>query len=424
MGNKPEVRKSEIGDQKTSDMKLDAAFRLSTYLTVAVASGCLAYAEAPYLPGIAFFALPLAALLVVAYWVEGRWSLSAQGANGLGLLISVGWVAWVIFFSDEFEDPLGRPPWPAVFLPYLGPMLMVLLLVKLFRPKGIRDYWYIHSIGLIEVAVGCVLVVEPYFGTMLLGYILCAFWSLALFYMYREQTRVRRSSPPVSRAASAATELFVLETDDKVPWPYLGFWLIARKALAAMAVALVLFFVTPQHGTTEAISSFLTRASHAQTGFANAPIDLKTTGQLEVDESVAFEVYVENADGAPKTNLSPNIRWRGMVMDRYALGRWMRPGLPGHWLTIVPAQSQRELPDLGPEQYFITYHINTAQSNGLFLAEPIVVSADNRPGKRQEFHLPYVPLSSHDRSIRGQGLFNYQDKEDIIAGIENKLRLT
>src|SRR5438105_1718209 len=101
MGNKPEVRKSEIGDQKTSDMKLDAAFRLSTYLTVAVASGCLAYAEAPYLPGIAFFALPLAALLVVAYWVEGKWSLSAQGANGLGLLISVGWVAWVIFFSDE-----------------------------------------------------------------------------------------------------------------------------------------------------------------------------------------------------------------------------------------------------------------------------------------------------------------------------------
>src|SRR5438132_1742609 len=239
MGNKPEVSKSEIGDQKTSDMKLDAAFRLSTYLTVAVASGCLAYAEAPYLPGIAFFALPLAALLVVVYWVEGRWWLSAQGANGLGLLISVGWMGWVIFFSDEFD------------LPYLGPMLMVLLLVKLFRPKGIRDYWYIHSIGLIEVAVGCVLIVEPYFGTMLLGYILCAFWSLALFYMFREQIRVRRTSVLVTNEASVAPQSIIPSTGDKVPWRRLGVWLAARNALSAVGVALVLFFVTPQHGTTE-----------------------------------------------------------------------------------------------------------------------------------------------------------------------------
>src|SRR5260370_959764 len=92
-------------------MRPDTGFRLSTYLTVAVASGCLTYAEGPYLPGVAFFALPLAALLVAAYWVEGKWSLSAQGANGLGLLISVGWVGWGIFFSDEFEDPLCRPLW-------------------------------------------------------------------------------------------------------------------------------------------------------------------------------------------------------------------------------------------------------------------------------------------------------------------------
>src|SRR6266852_9121173 len=170
-------------------MRLDTGFRLSTYLTVAVASGCLTYAEGPYLPGITFFALPLAALLVAAYCVEGRWSLSVQGANGLGLLISVGWVGWVLLFSDEFEDPLGRPPWPAVFLPYLGPMLMVLLLVKLFRPKGIRDYWYLHLIGLIQVAVSCVLVVEPHFGLWLLAYTVSAFWSMAIFYLHRENAK-------------------------------------------------------------------------------------------------------------------------------------------------------------------------------------------------------------------------------------------
>ncbi len=390
-------------------MRLDTGFRLSTYLTVAVASGCLTYAEGPYLPGIAFFALPLAALLVAAYWVEGKWSLSAQGANGLGLLISVGWVGWVIFFSDEFEDPLGRPPWPAVFLPYLGPMLMVLLLVKLFRPKGIRDYWYIHSIGLIEVAVGSVLIVEPYFGTMLLGYILCAFWSLALFYMYREQMKVKRSFLAVSATASVAPKLIVPETGDEVPWQHLGVWLTARKALTATGVALVLFFVTPQHGTTEAIS-FLTRTSQAQTGFANASMDLKNTGQLETDESVAFEVYVENADGTPKTDLSPNTRWRGIVMDHYEGGKWIHPG---HQLThFFEPFPQKTLPSLGPDEFFLTFHVNTAQAHGLFLAEPmILVLVKGERDKAPRVRVPYSSQTFDGTEKLDRGLFKYQQKE-------------
>jgi hypothetical protein len=397
-------------------MRLDTAFRLSTYLTVAVASGCLTYAEGLYLPGIAFFALPLAALMVVAYCVEGRWALSAQGANGLGLLISVGWVGWVIFFSDEFGDPLGRPPWPAVFLPYLGPMLMVLLLVKLFRPKGIRDYWYIHSIGLIEVAVGSVLVVEPYFGTMLLGYIVCAFWSLMLFYVYREQARVRRDSRGLIAIAipGGTPGLRLSPADDKSPWRHQGFWLASRRALAAVGVAFLLFYVTPQYGTTEAIS-FLSQSSQAQTGFANAPVDLRTTGQLEVNESVAFEVYVENADSTPKTNLSPSIRWRGMVMDHYSKswGEWRYPSY-GHQPTAFQRQSYKELPNLGNEQYYITFQLNTGRSGGLFLAEPIVIaSIPNKDlSKAPETRLPYL-----SRSFENLGLFGYEKRRDLLIGI-------
>jgi hypothetical protein len=394
-------------------MKLETGFRLSTYLTVVVASGCLAYAEEPYLPGIAFFALPLAAFLVLAYLLEGRWSLSAQGANGLGLLISVGWVAWVIFFSDEFEDPLGRPPWPAVFLPYLGPLLMVLLLVKLFRPKGIKDYWYIHAIGLIEIAVACVLVVEPYFGTMLFGYILCAFWSLTLFYSHRESVKARESSLSPGEVATAMTRIVVAEGGEEIPWRYLGCWLAARKALAVVAVSLVLFFLTPQHGTTEAMSFFLNRAAHAQTGFANAPIDLKASGQLEVDETVAFEVYVENADGTPKTNLNPGIRWRGTVQHHYSKknGSWMLPS-QGNYPTAFQPQASKDLPDLGNEQYYITFQGNTRQSHGLFLAEPIVMTSlpNKNSSKAPAILLPYV-------SRTFEGLFGYDKRADRVSGI-------
>src|SRR5713101_987186 len=171
-------------------MRLDTGLRLSTYLTVALAGVSLTYAEEPYFPGITFVAIPLGILLITAYCVEGSWSLSAQGANGLGMIISLSWIVWVIFFSSEFDDPLGRPPWPAVFLPYLGPLLMVLVLVKLFRPKGIRDYWYLHIVSLIEVAVASVLVVEAPFGLWLFAYLVCAFWSMAIFCMHREGIKV------------------------------------------------------------------------------------------------------------------------------------------------------------------------------------------------------------------------------------------
>src|SRR5260370_1977985 len=159
-------------------MRIDTGLRLSTYLTVTLGGLCLTYAEEPYFPGITFFALPLGLLLVTAYYVEGRWSISQQAANGLGMLISVGWIGWVLLFSNEFDDPLGRPPWPTVFLPYLGPLLMVLLLVKLFRPKGIRDYWYLHLIGLSHVAGPCVWVVDPHFALCSLPSTLPPFYPL------------------------------------------------------------------------------------------------------------------------------------------------------------------------------------------------------------------------------------------------------
>jgi transglutaminase-like putative cysteine protease len=411
-------------------MKVDTAFRLSTYLTVAVASGCLTYAEAPYLPGLTFLAIPLGVLLVVAFFLEGAWSLSAGGANGLGLLVAVGWVGWVVLFSDEFDDPLGRPPWPAVFLPYLGPLLMLLLLIKLFRPKDIRDYWYLHSIGLIEVVVGAVLVVESYFGAMLLGYVLCAFWSMTLFYMFREQEKAkpgvrkreegRGRREEISRAAYSSLILHPSSLsptpDSKVSWRHLGFWPAARRTLAVTLVTLSLFLLTPQQGSTDAVFFLLDRTSRGQTGFANSPMDLTTTGRIEVDDSVAFEVYAENADGTPKKDLSPTIRWRGMVMDHYALGRWMHPG---HQLTFVPRGSRTQLPDLGSDQFFITYRIHTKQSHGLFLAEPIIVSVDRQPGlmKMPEAWMPYVSLTLQGTPIVGHSLFNYQDREDVVVGV-------
>src|SRR5262249_5848552 len=126
----------------------------------------------------------------------------------------------------------------------------------------------------------------------------------------------------------------------------------------------------------------------------------------------AFEVFAENADGSPKTDLTPMTRWRGLIMDHYGQGRWIHPG---HQLTfIMQSRPQTDLPDLGPNQFFITYHIDTGRSHGLFLAEPIVVL----PIKNQsEVIMPYASRTLGGRPSIGTGLFQYQQREDMTRPV-------
>ena len=60
-------------------MRLDAAFRLSTYLTLTIASLCLGYAEEVFLPGMIFFGVFMALILAAAFAAEGRWRLRTSG---------------------------------------------------------------------------------------------------------------------------------------------------------------------------------------------------------------------------------------------------------------------------------------------------------------------------------------------------------
>src|ERR1700730_14610942 len=117
-------------------MPLDSLFRLSTYLSLGMATLCLATAEEPLLTGMIFSFIPVGLLLVLAYWADGRWSLSLTASNFVGLLIACVSGAWILY--QVFYSP---PPWtesvgvPAAFLPFAGPVLMLLMVAKIFRTK-------------------------------------------------------------------------------------------------------------------------------------------------------------------------------------------------------------------------------------------------------------------------------------------------
>ena len=59
-------------------------FHRSLYLSLALACTCLAYAEWPFLPEILGLSIVVGVALLVAYRLEGRWSLSLGAANAVG----------------------------------------------------------------------------------------------------------------------------------------------------------------------------------------------------------------------------------------------------------------------------------------------------------------------------------------------------
>src|SRR5947209_5624722 len=267
------------------------------YISLGLACTCLGYAELDFLPSISAFNVIVLILLVIAYRMEGRWALSIRAANVIGGVIGVVALVWVVYqfkrpgsdFGDEFVPPSAR-------LPYLGPLLMILVPAKLFRPKHVGDFWALQGIGVIAVALGCALTSDPVFGGLLLLYLFTAVCSLTLFYYYRQQQRLGlcvRSVPPPRVLLRA------------------GAW-----AAGVTAVAMVLFLCTPR--ISEARWEIAGNKTRIQTGVDDArpTIDLNNSGTLTVNRDKVFEVRAFTKDcpnPPPKLDVDPNQRWRQAV---------------------------------------------------------------------------------------------------------------
>jgi hypothetical protein len=84
-------------------MSLDRGFRLSSSLTLGLSCAALVFAEVPFLPDLPICLPPVLALLLLAWWVEGRWRLPNWGANVLGFIIAAGGVIWLMGQFDDEE---------------------------------------------------------------------------------------------------------------------------------------------------------------------------------------------------------------------------------------------------------------------------------------------------------------------------------
>ena len=88
-------------------MRQEWAFRVSSYLTLALACLCLSAAIQPFLPNFRVMLAPVLVLLALACCLEGRLALPAWTANLLGVAIALGGAAWVGWCVQERINEVG-----------------------------------------------------------------------------------------------------------------------------------------------------------------------------------------------------------------------------------------------------------------------------------------------------------------------------
>jgi len=353
-------------------MPADSAFRLSTYLALALACLCIGYAESTLMPEVAAFAVLSVALMFVLYRNENRYEyLSIPAANRLGLVIMLLYFAWALV---RVASELKRPDRPEVEVQLLmimvfGPLLILLMPAKLARrEKHVGDYWGLHAAALCGVALSGALAENAITFALAGLYACAAVWSLTQFYL----SRVTGSVPPIpNRPAQlfAGTPLTSIPTRRGE----------LRRALflvgLALSVAFPLYFVTPRSSAGK-LDFGKTRVEIGYS--ADQMTDLNQVGELKVNPDVAFEVLAET-DGQPKADMNVEQRWRGQVLRRYFNGRWQRgdnalPGVDG----VTRTTATWAIPRLGHGQCTFTFSVPKKLA-GRFLADPVVWAGGGPP---------------------------------------------
>ncbi len=370
-------------------MPTDASFRFSTYLTFALASVVLGYAEYELLPEVAVFAALTVIALGVLYFLESRVAfLTIPAANKLGVVVGLCYMMWAAYRIKREVDTgeFGNMGWHMFFVAMCGPFVMLLIVAKVARgDKHAGDYWTLHAVALAGVGLSAALAEQPICFVLVGLYLTSAVWSLTLLHL----GRARGAIPPIPGGRQPATKAVAVSADPTGHRTDLRpalFW-----AIVAVVVAVPLYLITPRSDAGKADFG----KPRIEIGYAaDQMVDLNRTGPLTTNPEPAFEFTATNPDGTPKTDVSTDQKWRGKSLRLYGGGEWKPPPVENPHPTVThasgpwqPGEAQRLAkkqtddwipPDLGPGQFTITFDV-PARLRSTFTAEPVVWAPDQPP---------------------------------------------
>lgn len=328
-------------------MTLPDLLRRFHHLTLAAACVCLIVALQPILrpilPWLGPVLWPLALLVLLAGRAEGRWEVPAWLANALALLAT----GLCLTSALRNWEQLGARP--LILVPFLGPLLLLLLVLRVYRPQSPQDLWMLQGMGLLQVALACTLAAEPLFGLLLLLYLGLALPLLALAQLDQARRRAGLGDTAVAAPRLAGR--------------------VAAWTVVVFLGGVALFLVTPRLSgqSWDPFQQLGVRPPGVPGRGTFSPVlDLNRAGTVRLGTEEAFRVEViAPADAA---GLPADVRWRTGVLNAYHDGVW-------HWEPItLPSRPPAvpELPDLGPGTVTLGFVVAGRAAGGLPLAEPIL----------------------------------------------------
>ncbi len=354
-------------------MPSDFWFRFSTYLALGLACVCLGYAEYDLLPEVAVFAGVVIALLVVSFFLDRRFELSLGKANIVGLVIGILGTVWLIanLANPRKEGPMAVVEWPNNLPPIVAPLLLVLIPAKLFRPKHIGDWWAMHGVAVTGVALAAAMADDIWFVLILLGYCICATWSLILFFYRRSGSLL---APIPNQAVTTPAQILSATFDESPPKYVLArsfLWLILAACLA-----MPLYLVLPKGEESWSLVKRKYEIGLSKEG----EVDMKSTGELKPTDEVAFHLTVTNISGQQVHELPDDLHFRGRSLTYYnrdSKYQWKQAPLPtGFPMLGVGLPLNRNLALLnsfGPDTLKIDFNPEKKERVTV-LAAPVLVS--------------------------------------------------
>jgi hypothetical protein len=342
-------------------MGLTSVFHFSLYVLVALAGAMQAFGEETVLPS--GLTVLIAGYALFFHGRSAKLRLPPLAGNLLGLA-ALG-TAGYEFFGESADSRLLAV---AHFLAYITWIVLV-------QAKGLRQYWWLCALSLLQVAVGSVLTNSTgSYGLMLLAYLMLALWTLSVFTLYQgavefgglndssgdtvaeavaaeahSRSAQRAGLPPSPGARSARLhEVFspalfssgrrstirnAIQQDSPGRWIVPRFVLgVLGLSVVGLALGLVMFLLVPRIWVGGGGIRYQgeSRSAQAVVGFSGE-VRLGQIGQiLESTERVMrVQIFDRDADNKPMTVEEFALEYgltdplfRGSVLERYQDGRW------------------------------------------------------------------------------------------------------
>src|SRR5205085_1113662 len=135
--------------------------------------------------------------------------------------------------------------WPVLLLPHMGFWLVLLTLAKLFRPKTTADFWALYMMGFAGVALAASLDSDFHLSFLLGAYLACVLWSMACFYLHRENEAAKSGRAAKAKAPSRTPAQPTVPP--VLPWRWLGLGQAGRRAVVMVVVVVIGYLLTPRH---------------------------------------------------------------------------------------------------------------------------------------------------------------------------------